>query len=72
MDPFLIVLSSQKECMEHHNNILGDALLHSSPYLYPFVIEFALIGASVSFIMWRHVGKNRCVGTKVDKLFTEM
>jgi len=47
----------QKECIEHKENYLGDALLKSSPYLYPFVIEFALIGASVSFIMWRHVGQ---------------
>ncbi len=47
----------QRECLELQNNILGDALLKSSPYLYPFVIEYVLMGASVLFIMWRHVGK---------------
>ena len=45
------------ECLEFENDILGDAVIKSSPYLYPFVIEFALIGASVMFVMWRHVGK---------------
>ena len=47
----------RRECLEFENDILGDAVIKSSPYLYPFVIEFALIGASVMFVMWRHVGK---------------
>ena len=33
-------------------------VLHkSSPFLFPFVIEYALIGASVVFVMWAHVEK---------------
>ena len=38
------------------STFLGDAIYHSSPYLYPFVIEFALIGAIISYIMWQHIG----------------
>ena len=33
-------------------NILGV----TSPYLYPFIIEFSLIGASVFYIMSNHIG----------------
>ena len=45
------------ECMKDHNGMLGYVLVRSSPYLYPFVIEFMLIGASVFYLMWLHVGK---------------
>ena len=44
-------------CKDSRNEILGEALHESSPYLFPFVIEYVLIGASVLFVMWRHVGK---------------
>ncbi len=40
-------------CLRLHNNLLGDLLLRSSPYLYPFVIEYALIGATVALLVWR-------------------
>ncbi len=36
----------------HH---LATKLIESSPMLYPFVIEYALIGACVFFLMWKHV-----------------
>ncbi len=42
----------------YFRDILGRHTMHDmSPFLYPFVIEYALIGATVLFVMWRHVGK---------------
>ena len=46
-----------EKCQAFHTKILGDALTKATPYLYPFIIEFALIGASVAYIMSNHIGK---------------
>lgn len=47
-----------EQCHLYHDDILGTTLTDTSPFLYPFVIEYALIGASVFFVMWRHVGRS--------------
>ena len=47
-------------CSEFHSKILGERLLGSTPYFYPFIVEFALIGASVAYIMSNHIGKRFC------------
>eukprot|EP00095_Tigriopus_kingsejongensis_P008824 maker-scaffold280_size224562-snap-gene-0.12 protein:Tk08824 transcript:maker-scaffold280_size224562-snap-gene-0.12-mRNA-1 annotation:"conserved hypothetical protein" len=52
-----------ERCRRYHQNILGTTLIDSSPFLYPFVIEYALIGASVLFVMWRHVGRRSTPST---------
>lgn len=39
-------------------NIMGTIVEDSAPFLYPFVIEYSLIGAAVIFIMWRHIGRS--------------
>ena len=44
-------------CSEFHSKVLGERLLGSTPYFYPFIVEFALIGASVAYIMSNHIGK---------------
>ena len=44
-------------CHEFRSKILGDILVSSQPYFYPFTVEFALIGASVAYIMSNHIGK---------------
>merc|ERR1719189_1193720 len=45
------------ECMEHSRHFLPENILSlSSPYLYPFIIEYSLIGASVAYIMSKHIG----------------
>ena len=54
---------AEKMCEEYRHNILGNLIKTTSPFLYPFIIEFALIGASVAYLMSNHIGK-RCV--KVD------
>ena len=37
---------------------MGDIVTKSAPYLYPFLIEFSLIGAAVLMVMWARIGKN--------------
>nr|CAI5848713.1 unnamed protein product [Callosobruchus analis] len=39
-------------------NIMGTIVQDSSPYLYPFIIEYSLIGAAVIYVMWKHIGRN--------------
>ena len=42
---------------EHSEKFLPENILSlTSPYFFPFVIEFSLIGASVFYIMSNHVG----------------
>ena len=42
---------------EHSEKFLPQNILSlTSPYFFPFVIEFSLIGASVFYIMSNHVG----------------
>ena len=38
-------------------NIMGTIVADSTPYLYPFIIEYSLIGAVVIFVMWKHIGR---------------
>lgn len=38
-------------------NIMGTIVQDSAPYLYPFVIEYSLIGAVVIYVMWKHIGR---------------
>ncbi|KAK3927549.1 Proton channel OtopLc [Frankliniella fusca] len=47
-------------------NIMGSIVLDAAPYLYPFVIEYCLIGAAVVYIMWRHIGYNPRYVTEED------
>ncbi|KAF2879143.1 hypothetical protein ILUMI_27029, partial [Ignelater luminosus] len=43
-------------------NIMGTIVQDSAPYLFPFIIEYSLIGAAVIYVMWKHIGRNpRCV-----------
>ena len=40
---------------------MGDIVQYTSPYLFPFVIEYCFIAAAVLIAMWKSVGKNpRC------------
>lgn len=38
-------------------SIMGPIVQDSAPYLYPFIIEYSLIGAVVIYVMWRHIGR---------------
>jgi hypothetical protein len=46
-----------KKCRQFRKDILGESVKHASPYFFPFIIEFSLIGAIVAFIMSEHIGK---------------
>jgi len=35
---------------------LGTFIADASPYLYPFLIEYSLIGAAVLYVVWAHIG----------------
>lgn len=39
-------------------NIMGTIVNDSAPYLFPFIIEYSLIGAAVIYVMWKHIGRN--------------
>ncbi|XP_049780325.1 proton channel OtopLc [Schistocerca cancellata] len=39
-------------------NIMGTIVQDSAPYLFPFIIEYSLIGAAVIYVMWRHIGRH--------------
>ncbi|KAJ8679318.1 hypothetical protein QAD02_015105 [Eretmocerus hayati] len=39
-------------------NIMGNIVKDAAPYLYPFIIEYSLIGAAVIYVMWKHIGRH--------------
>ena len=54
---------------EHHVNgnltvnctrkeIIGETMEHASVYLFPFIIEYSIIGSAVMYSMWSNIGKN--------------
>ncbi|XP_063992249.1 proton channel OtopLc-like [Diachasmimorpha longicaudata] len=40
-------------------NTLGQLWISSMPFLYPFIVQFSLIAAAVTFVMGQNVGKSR-------------
>ncbi|XP_053200575.1 proton channel OtopLc-like isoform X2 [Panonychus citri] len=38
--------------------IMGSILADTSPYLYPFIVEYSLIGAAFLYVMWSNIGRN--------------
>jgi hypothetical protein len=38
-------------------NITATIVQYATPYLYPFIIEYSLIGAVVIYVMWKHIGR---------------
>ncbi|KAJ9590804.1 hypothetical protein L9F63_016190, partial [Diploptera punctata] len=45
------------ECL--NTNSLGQLWTSSMPFLYPFIVQFSLIAAAVTFIMGQNVGRGR-------------
>ncbi|XP_071527937.1 LOW QUALITY PROTEIN: uncharacterized protein [Panulirus ornatus] len=41
------------------NNTLGRLWTDAQPYLFPFLVQYSLIAAAVTYIMWRNVGKEK-------------
>ena len=48
--------STLREC--HRSSILGKLVQEAAPYLYPCVIEYSLICAAVTYVMWKNCGKS--------------
>ncbi|XP_047989012.1 proton channel OtopLc isoform X8 [Leguminivora glycinivorella] len=46
--------------------IMGTIVTDSAPYLYPFIIEYSLIGAAVIYVMWKHIGRYPSVANDED------
>lgn len=40
-------------------DIMGTILSDASPYLYPFSVEYSLIGAAFLYVMWSTIGKGK-------------
>ncbi|XP_011699180.1 PREDICTED: uncharacterized protein LOC105456556 isoform X3 [Wasmannia auropunctata] len=39
-------------------NIMGTIVQDAAPYLFPFIIEYSLVGAAVIYVMWKHIGRH--------------
>lgn len=39
-------------------NIMGSIVQDAAPFLFPFIIEYSLIGAAVIYVMWKHIGRH--------------
>ena len=37
---------------------LGNIIMDAAPFLYPFLIEYSLIGAGVLYVIWANIGLN--------------
>lgn len=37
---------------------MGTIVQDAAPYLFPFIIEYSLIGAAVIYVMWKHIGRH--------------
>ena len=47
----------EEVCKEHRKDLLGEAAQEALPILFPFIIEMALIGASVFLVMSFHIAR---------------
>lgn len=47
----------ERLCDEFRTDVLGHSMKHAAPYIFPFIIEFSLIGAIVAYVMAEHIGK---------------
>lgn len=39
------------------DDIMSKILANVSPYLYPFIVEYSLIGAAFLYVMWSNIGR---------------
>ncbi|XP_076362773.1 proton channel OtopLc-like isoform X2 [Tachypleus tridentatus] len=48
-------------------NIMGDIVSHSSPFLFPFIVEYSLIGAAILYVMWQNIGKTPVLRVEIQE-----
>jgi len=51
-----------------NDNTLGKLWTSSMPYLFPFIVEYSLIAAAVTYIMWKSVGEDKIKKMEGKKL----
>jgi len=54
-----------------NDNTLGRLWTSSMPYLFPFIVEYSLIAAAVTYIMWRSVGQDKLDQIEGKKMESE-
>ena len=60
--------SEGESCETYESRFIHQIMRRSTPILFAFIIEFALIGATVFFNMWHHVQPHETAETEYDKL----
>ncbi|KAI9561301.1 hypothetical protein GHT06_012257 [Daphnia sinensis] len=57
-------LTGNVSCGRHI--FLGELIMKAAPFLYPFLIEYSLIGAGVLYVIWANIGLNPKYKTEED------
>lgn len=57
INPAALIANIDNTTVCGRNPIMGTIVSDSAPYLYPFIIEYSLIGAAVIYVMWKHIGR---------------
>lgn len=57
LSPAALISSVDNSTVCGRNPIMGTIVADAAPYLYPFIIEYSLIGAAVIYVMWKHIGR---------------
>ncbi|XP_047519171.1 proton channel OtopLc isoform X2 [Pieris napi] len=66
LNPAALIANIDNTSVCGRNPIMGTIVSDSAPYLYPFIIEYSLIGAAVIYVMWKHIGRYPGVANDED------
>uniref|UniRef100_A0A2A4JG08 Otopetrin n=1 Tax=Heliothis virescens TaxID=7102 RepID=A0A2A4JG08_HELVI len=66
LNPAALIANIDNTTVCGRNPIMGTIVTDSAPYLYPFIIEYSLIGAAVIYVMWKHIGRYPSVANDED------
>ncbi|KAG6448039.1 hypothetical protein O3G_MSEX005308 [Manduca sexta] len=66
LNPAALIANIDNSTVCGRNPIMGTIVSDSAPYLYPFIIEYSLIGAAVIYVMWKHIGRYPSVANDED------
>ncbi|CAB3256660.1 unnamed protein product [Arctia plantaginis] len=66
ISPAALIANIDNTTVCGRNPIMGTIVTDSAPYLYPFIIEYSLIGAAVIYVMWKHIGRYPSVANDED------
>ncbi|CAH0759072.1 unnamed protein product [Diatraea saccharalis] len=66
LNPAALIANIDNTTVCGRNPIMGTIVADSAPYLYPFIIEYSLIGAAVIYVMWKHIGRYPSVANDED------